>query len=837
MGLTRITKGVIKPNEDYITGIITATGIDVNGNADISGNTNIGGNTDIGGNLSVQGVLTYEDVTSIDSVGIITAKKEVHVGAGLSVVGLSTFSNGVVVKTGTATTALIVEGNARVTGILTIGTGSLTITDRDINAVGVVTGSNFKTGTSNVHNVGIEVAQINVLGGPTKIGSGVTITHEGNFQSIGISTALQFKTGTTNVHNVGIEVAQLNVLGGATKIGSGATIYADGGFESIGVATATNFKTGTSNLHNVGIELAGINVLGADTPIGLGATVFNTGDIVSKSGAEFQGIVTATSFVGDGLNLTNTGSSLSEPGSGTHRLVTTSLTSGTMTSSGTDSTLTFDFSTHTLSATNFSGNLNASQLSSGTIPIARLGSSGTKSGGTFLAGDNTFKTVTVAINSIDNDGNNRLLTSDGDATATAESNLTFDGSTLTLAADTTDVLNFSASSTNDRRGISFNNRTALTADYNDGYLRLNDSSEFSNGVFTPGNFRTDGNLIFGSNNYSFQNGNNNRNAKYKASGTGDIGITGYDGNDAWRFQLYGTSGAYGFLDGNWAGWDIKKTINGEMQLDISGTLRTVWHTGNLPSYSSSASTSTLVQRDGSGYIFANYINTTNNDMGANVPNRVYVSDDNYHRRVDLGSFRSLMNAGGMGRYNGREQSTSDSNYWTGAMGWGTIDFNTVAHYGCGSIDIWSNPGNQPSGTSHWVGSQHLHYTTNSGNPYGHQIVVGAGNPDLMYVRGNWGSGWTSWKKMLNEGNYSGVLSTSSILYIDVYSNGHGDRNTANSWAQSAVSIPNDCLYIIRFNYHHSYWVGNHTGTSHEDRRTVWYKNSSGSVYWAGVDRS
>ena len=113
MALTRITKGVIKPNEDYetrnikATGIITATELDVNGAADISGNTAIGGN------LSVQGVLTYEDVTSIDSVGIITAKKDIHVGAGLSVVGLSTFSNGVVVKTGTATTALIVEGNTR----------------------------------------------------------------------------------------------------------------------------------------------------------------------------------------------------------------------------------------------------------------------------------------------------------------------------------------------------------------------------------------------------------------------------------------------------------------------------------------------------------------------------------------------------------------------------------------------------------------------------------------------------------------------------------------------------------------------------------------------------
>ena len=33
---------------------------------------------------------------------------------------------------------LVVTGNARVTGILTVGTGSLTITDRDINAAGVI---------------------------------------------------------------------------------------------------------------------------------------------------------------------------------------------------------------------------------------------------------------------------------------------------------------------------------------------------------------------------------------------------------------------------------------------------------------------------------------------------------------------------------------------------------------------------------------------------------------------------------------------------------------------------------------------------------------------------
>ena len=57
MANTRITQGVIKPNEDYdvrhinATGIITAT------------------------NVNVSGVLTYEDVQNVDSIGIITARK------------------------------------------------------------------------------------------------------------------------------------------------------------------------------------------------------------------------------------------------------------------------------------------------------------------------------------------------------------------------------------------------------------------------------------------------------------------------------------------------------------------------------------------------------------------------------------------------------------------------------------------------------------------------------------------------------------------------------------------------------------------------------------------
>jgi len=72
-----------------------------------------------------------------------------------------------------------------------------------------------------------------------------------------------------------------------------------------------------------------------------------------SGGASFTGIVTASSFSGDGSGLTGAGSSL-EAASGSQRLVVTSLTSGTMTSAATDADLTWNSTTNTLSATNVS---------------------------------------------------------------------------------------------------------------------------------------------------------------------------------------------------------------------------------------------------------------------------------------------------------------------------------------------------------------------------------------------------------------------------------------------------------------------------------------------------
>ena len=113
MALTRITKGVIKPNENYdthninSTGIVTAIGLDINGSGDISGD------------LSVGGVLTYEDVTSIDSVGLITARNGIHVGAGVSAVGVGTFGG---IKVGTGVT-IETNGNSNFVGVSSLGTG------------------------------------------------------------------------------------------------------------------------------------------------------------------------------------------------------------------------------------------------------------------------------------------------------------------------------------------------------------------------------------------------------------------------------------------------------------------------------------------------------------------------------------------------------------------------------------------------------------------------------------------------------------------------------------------------------------------------------------------
>ena len=77
------------PTGAVVTGVVTAT------TGNITGNQTVGGNLTVTGNAEVGGVLTYEDVTNIDSVGIITARSGIRVGAGESI-GSTTASETVV---------------------------------------------------------------------------------------------------------------------------------------------------------------------------------------------------------------------------------------------------------------------------------------------------------------------------------------------------------------------------------------------------------------------------------------------------------------------------------------------------------------------------------------------------------------------------------------------------------------------------------------------------------------------------------------------------------------------------------------------------------------------
>lgn len=68
------------PSGAVVTGIVTATTFKGNVEGNVTGTTGT-----FTGNVSIGGTLTYEDVANIDSVGVITARLGIRVGAGQSI--------------------------------------------------------------------------------------------------------------------------------------------------------------------------------------------------------------------------------------------------------------------------------------------------------------------------------------------------------------------------------------------------------------------------------------------------------------------------------------------------------------------------------------------------------------------------------------------------------------------------------------------------------------------------------------------------------------------------------------------------------------------------------
>ena len=102
-----------------------------------------------------------------------------------------------------------------------------------------------------------------------------------NIEVVGVITTGEFKSGTSNLHSTGVELTNLNVSGIATI----------GGNLSIG---GTLTYQDVTNIDSVGLITArsGINVSGGQLDVGSNIKLGNAG------------VITATSFVGSGANLT-----------------------------------------------------------------------------------------------------------------------------------------------------------------------------------------------------------------------------------------------------------------------------------------------------------------------------------------------------------------------------------------------------------------------------------------------------------------------------------------------------------------------------------------------------
>ena len=346
-----------------------------------TGGISVSGNIVASGNVTVGGTLIYEDVTNVDSVGIATARAGLRItGGGLDVVGVATFNNGVntldvighteldqlrvsgvstftgnidangdldvdghteldnLNVSGVSTFVgiitsqndvfvgndLSVAGDARVVGVLTVGSSSVTI-DGTTNTITVGTGATIHTTTVSINQ--LEVAGLS------------TFTGIGTFKSdLFVGGTLYTPALIVNGSSVGDDITTRNIsASGIVTVTGDADINGDldveghtelDGVNIAGVLTATSAEFSGNvtvlgdltyenvvNVDSIGIATAraGLRVTGGGLEVS-GVSTFSgnidlNADLDVDGHAEFDnvnvsGVLTATSFVGDGSQLT-----------------------------------------------------------------------------------------------------------------------------------------------------------------------------------------------------------------------------------------------------------------------------------------------------------------------------------------------------------------------------------------------------------------------------------------------------------------------------------------------------------------------------------------------------
>ncbi len=236
MAITRITKGVIKPNENYdthninSTGIVTSIGLDINGNVDVSGS------------LSVGGVLTYEDVTSIDSVGLITARNGINVSGGQIAVGsnIKLGNAGIITATGAD-----INGDLDVDGHTNLDNVSIAGVTTFANSIKLNNQQRINFGSSSSSYIYYDsggTTHFQTKGGNLSIASNIGNTFKHMISAI--------PNNKVSLYYSGDEKIQTTTKG--IQVGTGVTIETNGQAEVAGITTFykdVHIKSGTNRLY------------------------------------------------------------------------------------------------------------------------------------------------------------------------------------------------------------------------------------------------------------------------------------------------------------------------------------------------------------------------------------------------------------------------------------------------------------------------------------------------------------------------------------------------------------------------------------------------------------
>jgi hypothetical protein len=342
-------------------------------------------------------------------VGILTAQNALEVGIGGTVLsaGGNTGKVGInsadpnyqleIVGTG-GTSLFISNGSINATSAII---GNQTINSDGVNVSGSVTATDFYGDGSNLTGiatdfkttVGIESGGV-IIGAATTlnfIGLGNTFALNGTTVDIsiesgqgGVGTAIDYPSGqrspfafidaevtaiesiTFDATNAGIESSYIVTQEPTLLIDPGVTLTVGAGKTLVTDLFNLANRPGTDlNPTLNSLVVSGITTLGVVTSV----TSIGVTDIYATN-VDVASSVTAEYYYGDGSTLTNTGATLSA-GSGSQRLVVTSVISGIMTTAATDAQLTYNSGTDTLTAGIFSG----SGASLATIPNSALDNS------------------------------------------------------------------------------------------------------------------------------------------------------------------------------------------------------------------------------------------------------------------------------------------------------------------------------------------------------------------------------------------------------------------------------------------------------------------------------